>query len=645
MKAATLPLRIALLALGLAGLLAIGSLSVATAQTPAASASAQRIGTICAQRAQRATARMASSSSATAEARRAAVQRCVASFHRSSTGRSSDTIAPSIAWKAPSAGATARGTIGGSSCEVSASDVGGVKSVVFRVDNTTLNTESDAPYNCSFDSTKVSDGAHTLTAIAYDAAGNSRSASRAINVANVAPSVPTPTPTPAPTPTPTPKPAPTPSPTPTPTPSGDVAAPTVSWKVPSAGATVRGKFEGSSCEAKASDDHGVDEVVMKVDGTTLNTESDAPYNCIFDSTKVSDGAHTLTAIAYDAAGNSRSASTTVNVANVAPSVPAPTPTPAPTPIPAPAPTPTPSSGHLEISIDGGYSEWNSDEVAKRAALGASVTRHEWDISKPVNSQDALVLKAAAQVHTRIHALLGANELGDPNRYREWVVAFIRRYGVGGSFWSEHPELDASRYAMTSFELGNEPYYGGMTASQYADTVRPTLESVQQLGLPAKLILPSVIFGSDTSWMDTLYKRIPNLNSLFYAFADHPYWYGHDPTEGGNDGPFARINTLRQHMNALGASAKPIFITEYGESTARCGEECVSESAQALHLREMLEMVSTRADWNVQMISLYQLHDWSSNSLEREDQFGLLREDGTAKPIYSIFRGYIEKFDS
>jgi hypothetical protein len=99
------------------------------------------------------------------------------------------------------------------------------------------------------------------------------------------------------------------------------------------------------------------------------------------------------------------------------------------------------------------------------------------------------------------------------------------------------------------------------------------------------------------------------------------------------------------MNALGASAKPIFITEYGESTADCGEECVSESAQALHLREMLEAVSTRTDWNVQMISLYQLHDWATNSPEREDQFGLLRQDGSAKPIYSIFRGYIEKFDS
>ncbi|HEX4669364.1 MAG TPA: glycosyl hydrolase [Solirubrobacterales bacterium] len=307
--------------------------------------------------------------------------------------------------------------------------------------------------------------------------------------------------------------------------------------------------------------------------------------------------------------------------------------------PAPAAIP----GNLEIGIDGGYSEWNDEEVEMRSAFGAAVTRHEWDPSEPVNSQDALVLKAAAEVHTRIHALLGANELGDPEHYQEWVVAFIRRYGVGGSFWSEHPELDASRYAMTSFELGNEPYYGGMTASQYADTVRPTLESVQQLGLPAKLILPSVIFGSDTSWMDTLYQRIPDLNSLFYAFADHPYWYGHDPSEGGNDGPLARIDTLRQHMNALGASAKPIFITEYGESTADCGEECVSESVQAEHLSEMLDAVVSHPDWGVKMLSTFQLHDWGTDSSDREAQFGLLREDGTPKPAYTIIHAYVQQY--
>ncbi|HXS47275.1 MAG TPA: hypothetical protein VN756_07410 [Solirubrobacterales bacterium] len=305
---------------------------------------------------------------------------------------------------------------------------------------------------------------------------------------------------------------------------------------------------------------------------------------------------------------------------------------------------TTPSASLAIGIDGGYSGWWDEEIQFRTALGAPVTRHEWDPNQPVNDQDDLVLAATTEVHTRIHALLGGNELGDANHYRDWVIDFIRRYGVGGSFWSEHPSLDASRYAITTFELGNEPYFGGMSPSEYADTVRPTLEAVQQLGLPAKLILPSYIYDRETQWIDTLYQRIPDLNSLFYAFADHPYWYGHAPSDtSGGGSPFGRIETLRAKMTEHGAASKPVFFTEYGESTANCGSECVSESVQADHIQEMIEASINRTAWKVEALFLYQLHDWATNSTSREQQFGLLRQDGSAKPAYAIARAAMQRY--
>ena len=319
-------------------------------------------------------------------------------------------------------------------------------------------------------------------------------------------------------------------------------------------------------------------------------------------------------------------------------VPAPSPEPEPSPVPQPEPAPLPSSDKLVVGIDGGGYDWWSDEIEARQALGAAVTRHEWDPSRPVDAQDHLMLEAAGEVHTRIHALLGANELGDPTHYREWVVAFIRRYGKGGAFWSEHPALDAGKYAITTFELGNEPYFGGMNAGSYAETVRPTLEAVKQLNLPAELIIPSYIYGSNTSWIDTLYQRIPNLNELFYAFADHPYWYGHSPDQGGDgNSPFERIETLRRKMAEHGAGEKPLFLTEYGESTANCGSECVSESVQAEHLKTMLDAAVNRTSWHVEMLDFFQIRDWATNSSDREQQFGLLRANGTAKPAYSIVR--------
>jgi len=296
-----------------------------------------------------------------------------------------------------------------------------------------------------------------------------------------------------------------------------------------------------------------------------------------------------------------------------------------------------------IGIDGGYGSWSSSEVSERRELGAAVTRHEWDTSEPVNDQDALVLTAAKEVHTRIHALLGENDLGDPTHYREWVVAFIRRYGPGGAFWKEHPGLDEARYAIRTFELGNEPYFGDMSAAEYANAVRPTLEEVKRLGLPAKMILDSRVYGNDTSWMDTLYARIPDLNSLFYAFADHPYWYGHDPAETSPAGPFDRIETLRQRMNAHGAEDKPILITEYGESTASCSEECVSEQGQAEHLAEMIDAIVAHPGWKVEMLSIYQLIDRGTGSDERELQFGLLRQSGAPKPAYAVVQAAMQNY--
>jgi hypothetical protein len=305
--------------------------------------------------------------------------------------------------------------------------------------------------------------------------------------------------------------------------------------------------------------------------------------------------------------------------------------------------PLPETGPLILAIDGGYGSWSETELEERESLDAAVTRHEWDTSEPVDAQDDVVLAAAAEVHTRIHALLGENDLGDPTHYREWVVDFIRRYGSGGSFWSAHPELDASRYAITSIELGNEPYFGEMSAAEYADAVRPALEEVHRLGLPVKVVLDSRVYGSDTSWIDALYTHIPNLNSLFYAFADHPYWYGHDPAEVSPAGPFGRIEKLRSRMIEQGAGNKPILITEYGESTASCGEECVSEQTQAEHLQKMISAVATHPQWGVEMLSIYQLRDRGANSSDRERQFGLLREDGSQKPAYAVVAAAIQQY--
>ncbi len=93
---------------------------------------------------------------------------------------------------------------------------------------------------------------------------------------------------------------------------GDTTAPTVSITAPSNGATVSGTVTVS---ASASDNVGVDRVEFRVDGALKFTDYSAPYSFNWDTTTASNGGHTVSATAFDAAGNSNADSISVTVSN------------------------------------------------------------------------------------------------------------------------------------------------------------------------------------------------------------------------------------------------------------------------------------------------------------------------------------------
>lgn len=83
---------------------------------------------------------------------------------------SSDTTPPTATLTAPQNGSTVSGTV---SVSADASDNVGVTSVQFELDNAPLGPALTAPpYTINWDTTSVANGAHTLAAVARDAAGN-----------------------------------------------------------------------------------------------------------------------------------------------------------------------------------------------------------------------------------------------------------------------------------------------------------------------------------------------------------------------------------------------------------------------------------------------------------------------------------------
>jgi alpha-tubulin suppressor-like RCC1 family protein/chitodextrinase len=196
------------------------------------------------------------------------------------TSAASDTTLPTVAITAPASGATVLGT---APITASALDNVGVVGVQFKIDGSNLGAEdTTAPYSIAWNTTAAANGSHTISAVARDAAGNSKtSISVTVTVNNVA---------------------------------SDTTAPTVSITSPANGATVANSI---TVAVSASDNVGVVGVQFKVDGTNLGAEDlSAPYQLTFDTTIVSNGSHALTAIARDAAGNTKTATAvTITVNN------------------------------------------------------------------------------------------------------------------------------------------------------------------------------------------------------------------------------------------------------------------------------------------------------------------------------------------
>jgi hypothetical protein len=80
-----------------------------------------------------------------------------------------DAVVPTVALTSPSAGAGLSGSV---SLTATASDNVGVTRVEFFSDNVLVGTRTAPPYSSTWNTANAANGTHTLSARAYDAAGN-----------------------------------------------------------------------------------------------------------------------------------------------------------------------------------------------------------------------------------------------------------------------------------------------------------------------------------------------------------------------------------------------------------------------------------------------------------------------------------------
>lgn len=194
-----------------------------------------------------------------------------------------DITAPTVRILTPGTGSTVSGVV---ALTASASDNIGVAGVQYSRNGTALAAElGSSPYALNWNTAGVAPGTYTITATARDAANNRATSSISVTIK-------------------------------------DTSAPTVRITAPAASSTISGTV---NLTAAASDNVGVAGVQFLVDGAVYGAESTSGFGVSCNTAALSNGVHTISAIARDAAGNkTTSAGVPVTVSNVAAPPPAPT---------------------------------------------------------------------------------------------------------------------------------------------------------------------------------------------------------------------------------------------------------------------------------------------------------------------------------
>jgi len=195
------------------------------------------------------------------------------------------TQSPTVSITSPASGATLSRTV---NVSANASSSLGIAGVQFSLDGASLGSEAvNAPYSVAWDTTKSSNGRYTLSAVAFDTTG-ARSIPSAVSVTIS---------------------------------NGNSTQASVSITSPASGAAVSGTI---NIAAATSGFSGVPRVQFTLDGTALGFGIlNSPYIAPWDTITASNGSHILQVLASDVAGNTASASETIEISNIPVSSPPP----------------------------------------------------------------------------------------------------------------------------------------------------------------------------------------------------------------------------------------------------------------------------------------------------------------------------------
>jgi polysaccharide biosynthesis protein PslG len=209
---------------------------------------------------------------------------------------------------------------------------------------------------------------------------------------------------------------------------------------------------------------------------------------------------------------------------------------------------------------------------------------------------------------------------DDADFAQFARAVAWRYGRGGTFWREHPELPA--LPVTSYEVWNEQNGGyfwqpGPQPGRYAALFAATTAAIGRQDPSAQVVVGGLVPRRAAAFVAGMLAAQPDLRGRIGAVALHPY--ARTP-----QGSAAAVLAFRSALDGLGLADVPIAITEVGWTTRGAGS--VPDWVRAWDIAWLTRWAAGCGC----RIDRFIPHTWVSRERfgGREDWFGLFHRDGS-----------------
>ena len=196
--------------------------------------------------------------------------------------------------------------------------------------------------------------------------------------------------------------------------------------------------------------------------------------------------------------------------------------------------------------------------------------------------------------------------------------------------------------VPAWEIWNEPNVREFAApapsvARFADMMSAAAAGIRSVNANATIITGGLAPAGDNNGQIAPVTFLSQLYSIgnrasWTAVGMHPYTFPFLPNDPGSAAwnAYQRMSLMYNTMSANGDGGKLIWMTEFGAPTSATPDG-VSEQVQSQSISQAIG--GSRSTSYLGPLFIHSLRDAGTNSADREQNFGLLRNDWSQKPSY------------